>query len=145
MLKTRLLHPEILRALASSGHFSQVLVADGNYPVASHCGPNATRVFLNLCPGVARTTDVLSVLVATIPVQAAALMQLPDGEPAAVHEEYRALLPPEATVTKLERNAFYEAVRSPLTTLVIATGETRRFANILLTMGVVKLATGEGS
>jgi L-fucose mutarotase len=143
MLKTRLLHPEILRALASSGHFSQVLVADGNYPVASHCGPNATRVFLNLCPGIARTTDVLSVLVATIPVQAAALMQLPDGESAAVHEEYQALLPPEASVTKLERSAFYDAVRSPLTTLVIATGETRRFANILLTMGVVKLQMGE--
>ena len=53
------------------------------------------------------------------------------------------MLPPEATVTKLERSAFYEAVRSPLTTLVIATGETRRFANILLTMGVVKLGTGE--
>ena len=32
MLKTKLLHPEILRVLASSGHFSQVLIA-----IASGC------------------------------------------------------------------------------------------------------------
>ncbi len=143
MLKTTLLHPEILRALASSGHFSQVLVADGNYPVASHCGPNAARVFLNLVPGIVATTEVLAALLSTIPVQAAALMQLPAGEAAPVQDEYRAMLPREATVTTLERHAFYEAVRSPLTTLVIATGDTRRFANLLLTIGVVKLEAGE--
>jgi glycerate kinase len=31
MLKTRLLHPEILAGLAVSGHFAQVLIADGNF------------------------------------------------------------------------------------------------------------------
>ena len=138
MLKTCLLHPEILRALASSGHFSQVLVADGNFPVASHRGPNATTVFLNLAPDRVRTTDVLPVLLATVPVQAAALMQLPDGESAPVQDEFEATLPPEAIVTRLARGAFYDAVRSPQTTLVIATGDTRRFANVLLTIGVVK-------
>jgi L-fucose mutarotase/ribose pyranase (RbsD/FucU family) len=35
MLKTHLLHPEILSALAASGHFSQVLIADGKF-LASH-------------------------------------------------------------------------------------------------------------
>jgi RbsD / FucU transport protein family. len=32
MLKTRLLHPEILAALGEAGHGAQVLIADGNYP-----------------------------------------------------------------------------------------------------------------
>ena len=35
MLKTKLLHPEILAVLGSNGHGSRVLVADGNYPFAT--------------------------------------------------------------------------------------------------------------
>lgn len=143
MLKTRLLHPEILRALASSGHGSQVLVADGNYPVASRCGTNATRVFLNLTAGIPRATDVLAVLVDTIPIQSATLMQIPNGERAPVHDEFVGLMPQGTAVAHLERYAFYDAASSPLTSLVIATGETRRFANILLTIGVIKLDSSE--
>jgi L-fucose mutarotase len=143
MLKTRLLHPEILRALASSGHFSQVLVADGNYAVASRSGANATKVFLNLMAGIPKTTDVLAALVDTIPIQSAALMQIPNGERAPVHDESVSLLPAGTPVAYLERQAFYDAVCSPLTSLVIATGETRRFANVLLTIGVVKRELSE--
>ena len=51
MLKTKLLHPEILRVLGSSGHFSQILIADGNYPFISRSGPRATTVYLNLMAG----------------------------------------------------------------------------------------------
>lgn len=143
MLKTRLLHPEILRVLGSSGHFSQVLIADGNYPFASRSGPNATVVYLNLTPGIPKTTDVLRVLLDVIPVQAAAVMQVPEGQAAPVLDESIAMLPPGLEVTRLERYAFYDAVCSPNTTLVIATGETRRFANLLLTIGVVKLEPNE--
>lgn len=50
MLKTKLLHPEILRVLGSCGHFSQVLIADGNYPFISRSPATATKVFLNLTP-----------------------------------------------------------------------------------------------
>ena len=39
MLKTRLLHPEILNALARAGHGSRVLIADGNYPFATEAAP----------------------------------------------------------------------------------------------------------
>jgi L-fucose mutarotase len=41
-------------------------------------------------------------------------------------------------LTKLERFAFYEAVKSPAICLVVATGEQRIYANLLLTIGVVK-------
>ncbi len=143
MLKTRLLHPEILRVLASSGHFSQILIADGNYPVLSHSHPEAARVYLNLMPGIPRATDVLQALLATIPVQAAAVMQIPSGEEAPIMAEYRALLPEGVEIERLARQDFYAAVRSPLTTLVIATAETRRFANLLLTLGVVRLEQDE--
>jgi L-fucose mutarotase len=46
-------------------------------------------------------------------------------------------------VKRLERFAFYDAVCSPWTSLVIATGESRRFANLLLTIGVVRLEQSE--
>ena len=35
MLKYRLLHPELLRALGEAGHGARVLVADGNYPLVT--------------------------------------------------------------------------------------------------------------
>jgi L-fucose mutarotase len=139
MLKTPLLHPEILRALARSGHGSQVLVADGNFASASRVGPNASLVFLNLTADIPKTTEVLAVLVESVPIQSATLMQPAKGMLAPVQDELRRLLPPDATAQGLERQAFYDAVGSPLTTLVIATGDTRRFANILLTIGVVRL------
>ncbi len=143
MLKTKLLHPEILRVLGSSGHFSQILIADGNYPFVSRSGAGATKVYLNLMPGIPKTTDVLEALLEMTPFQEATVMQIPNGEKAPVHEEYRAMLPSGIEIKSLERQAFYDAVCSPLTSLVIATAETRRFANLLLTIGVVKLEQSE--
>lgn len=143
MLKSKLLHPEILRVLASSGHFSQVLIADGNYPFASRSGPNATTVYLNLMPGIPRVTDVLEALLEMIPVQDAAVMQTPNGETPPIHDEFARMLPQDLEIKRLERYAFYDAACSPLTSLVIATAETRRFANLLLTIGVVKLEHNE--
>ncbi len=140
MLTTKLLHPDILAALARSGHFSQVLIADGNYPAASRSSPTAAKVFLNLMPGVVKTTEVLEALLDTIVVQEAAMMQLPPGEEAPVQDTYVRMLPSGLPVKYLERYAFYDAVCSPNTTLVILTGDTRRFANLLLTIGVVKVA-----
>ncbi|HOS03406.1 MAG TPA: RbsD/FucU domain-containing protein, partial [Candidatus Hydrogenedentes bacterium] len=35
MLKQRLIHPEILDALAAAGHGSKILITDGNYPAST--------------------------------------------------------------------------------------------------------------
>ena len=141
MLKTRLLHPEILATLAASGHFSQVLVADGNFPVAGNRGPNARVVHLNLTPGTLDAITVLDALLEVIPVQAATVMEPPAKFKPPIHELYRHKLGNEIIWTQMERWAFYEKIASPRTTLMIATGEQRRFANLLLEIGVVKLAT----
>jgi L-fuconate dehydratase len=60
MLTTTLIHPQILAALASAGHGSQVLVADGNYPFSTGAPAGAEWVFLNLAPGLLDVTQVLS-------------------------------------------------------------------------------------
>ena len=141
MLKIRLLHPEILAALAASGHFSQVLVADGNFPIAGYRGPNARVVHLNLTPGTLDAITVLDALLEVVPVQAATVMEPPADFKPPIHEIYRQRLGKEIIWTQMERWAFYEKIASPRTTLMVATGEQRRFANLLFEIGVVKLAT----
>lgn len=138
MLKTTLLHPEILYALGRAGHGARVLIADGNYPVSTGAPQTATKVFLNLSPGLVKVTDVLASLVATIPVEHALLMAAPDGASPPVHAEFRRLLPDGTSVAAKSRFDFYAEAKAADTALIIATGEERRFANILLTIGVMR-------
>lgn len=136
MLKTTLLHPEILYALGSAGHGSQILISDGNYPHATKSNPSAERVYLNLCPGVLNVTDVLKVIAGAVPIEAAHVMATADRSEPPIWDEFRALLPGQ-TLVPLGRFNFYEAASEPDVALVIATGEQRIYANILLTIGVV--------
>jgi L-fucose mutarotase/ribose pyranase (RbsD/FucU family) len=51
MLLGGILHPEILRGLGQAGHGAKILIADGNYPLATRSSGNSVRVYLNLAPG----------------------------------------------------------------------------------------------
>jgi L-fucose mutarotase len=137
MLKYQLLHPEILAALGGAGHGSKVLIADGNYPFATRAHPNARRVYLNLAPGLVTVTDVLRVLVGAIPIEMAQVMVPESGAEPSIFDEFRTILPTGLELQKLGRFEFYDAARDPDTALVIATGEQRIYANLLLTVGVV--------
>jgi len=137
MLKTGLLHPGILQALGEAGHGAQVLIADGNYPLRTRSSDAGHRVYLNLAPGLVTVTDVLRVLVDAIPVEAAHVMTPDDGTEPGVFAEFRQLLP-GIELERLGRFPFYEAARGPDVALAIATGEERIYANLLLTIGVVK-------
>ena len=136
MLKSQLLHPDILCALAGAGHGAQVLIADGNYPSSTGSAPGATRVYLNLAPGLISATDALRVLATAIPIEAAHVMQTADGSEPPIFDAFRALLP-ETPLQPVERFAFYAQASQPQTCLVIATGEQRIYANVLLTIGVI--------
>jgi L-fucose mutarotase len=136
MLKTRLLHPQILQALGEAGHGAQVLIADGNYPLLTRSNPASHRVFLNLAPGQLTVTDVLAVLAEAIPIEAAHVMGPDDGSEPGIYADFRELLP-ATELQRLGRFAFYDMARGPDTALAIATGEQRIYGNILLTIGVV--------
>lgn len=136
MLRYKLLHPEILAALGSMGHGAQILIADGNYPFATRSHPQARRVYLNLAPGMLNATDVLTALVDAIPIEAAHVMVPDSGDEPAIFGEFRALMP-AMQLYILRRYEFYEAAGAPDVALVIATGERRVYANLLLTIGVV--------
>ncbi len=137
MLTSRLTHPEILGALASAGHGSQVLIADGNYPFSTGANPAARRVFLNLTRGFAPVDEVLAVLAAAMPIEAAHVMVPDEGPEPPIFQSFRDVLPEGVALQPLGRFAFYDAARGPDVALVIATGEQRVYANILLTIGVV--------
>lgn len=137
MLKQRLLHPEILDALAASGHGSKVLICDGNYPASTRVGENADIVYLNLAPGKPTATEVLEVLLTAMPVEAAAVMEPDSGPEPPIFEEFRNLLPKDVELSKRGRFEFYEEASDSDTCLQVVTGEQRIYANLLLTVGVV--------
>lgn len=138
MLKTKLLHPEILSILGSNGHGSKILIADGNFPFSTCPPPSAQKVYLNFAPGMLGVIDVLSVLKDYIPIESVIVMASPDESKQTIHSEFEEILGSNISMKKNKRFEFYEEVKSSDTCLVIATGETKRFANILLVMGVIK-------
>jgi len=143
MLKTAVIHPTIMEALGRSGHFSQVVIADGNLPVGSMTGPNSITVHLNFRPGMLDALTVLEGLLEVCPIQGAIVMQKPAEANAEIHHSYKKLLG-DITWDTMERWTFYDKIRAPETTLIIQTGEQRRFANIILTVGIVKMAEENG-
>jgi L-fucose mutarotase len=113
-----------------------VLIADGNYPFITRAHPAAKRVYLNLAPGMLSVTDVLEVLVTAIPIEAAHVMTTDDGTRPSIYDDFERILP-DLDLQQHTRFPFYDLARDPDTALVIATGEQRVYANILLTIGVV--------
>ncbi|MCK9794591.1 RbsD/FucU family protein [Isoptericola sp. 4D.3] len=144
MLRYELLHPGLVAALAAAGHGSRVLLADANYPHSTGARPGAARVHLNLRPGLLTVDQVLEVLLDAVPVESAAVMVpggvsgdvVAAGEEIPAHTGYRGLLGPGVGWDELDRFAFYDAARSDDVAVLVATGDQRVYANLLLTLGV---------
>ena len=141
MLKLKLLHPDILMALGSSGHGAKVLIADGNFPLSTRTPEHCKKVFLNLSPDMLTVTDILKVIKDYIPIETCVLMSSPDEVEQPIHTEFREILGPDIVLKREKRFEFYREVKSENTCLAIATGETRRFGNILIIIGNVKPST----
>ncbi len=147
MLKGHLIHPEILHALGGAGHAARVVISDGNFPHNIKVGPNGRLVYLNLAPGLLGVCEVLKVLISAIPIEAAAVMDtektgayVVPKDPEIWDDFSRILQPTDCAgkLTRIERHAFYAAASAPDVCLTIATGEQRIYANLLLTIGVVR-------
>ena len=135
MLTTKLIHPQIMAALAKCGHGSKILIADGNYPLAEKSG-NAEKVFLGLVRGTPTVTDVLDALLSVINVEKAEVMVPEDGSEPPIFEEFREQLG-GMELSGLGRYEFYDAcMAEDAIVLAISTGEQRVFANLLITVAV---------
>ncbi len=137
MIKYRLLHPQLLSVLGRAGHGNRILIADANYRFVTGAPPQAEKIYLNFMPGQLSAIQVLTGLLDAVPAEAAYAMLMDDGQEPSIASDFRALLPKNINLNLLERYKFYEQVESPQTILVIATGEQRLFANLLLEIGVV--------
>jgi L-fucose mutarotase len=135
MILGDLIHPQLLSALASTGHGSKILLSDGNFPHVTGAAAGATRIYLNVSPGLLSVDQVLAALISAVPIEAAETMSPPDGDEPPAISGYRAALR-GVEFTGHERAAFYAAARHPDVAIVVATGDQRVFANLLLTIGV---------
>ena len=127
------INPYILAAVSRLGHGDKILIADGNYPLATKTG-NAEKIWVSLSPGIPTVTDVLAALQSIINVEAAAVMQPSEGPDPEIFKEFESMLP-ELELQKLGRYEFYDECTVQPLSLAIATGEKRTFANLLLTVG----------
>ena len=146
MLNTPLLHPDILRILARSGHHSKVLIADGNYPAANKRGPRAELVSLQLMPGVPTVAQVFEAILGTVQIDEVNTMGVDrtesyaaatPGDPA-VWADDRRLLAASGSKSVLEpivKWDFYKAVASDDHVLTIQTADKAPWANLLLSVG----------
>ena len=144
MLKSQLLHPDILRVAARAGHHSKILIADGNYPASTKKGPHAELVCLQLTPGVPTVTQVLRALLGALPIDHVNTMGIPADDPYAqqgeppVWNEYRKVIAESGAKLELQpilKWDFYQQVESPDHILTIQTADQALWANVLLTMG----------
>lgn len=134
MLTGNCIHPDLMRVLSLLGHGDKILIADGNYPLASKTG-NAEKVWLGLNPGLPTTIDVLKTFQSVINIEKAEVMDPGDGSNPEIFDEFQKLLD-GMELSKLGRFSFYDTCCEPSLRLAVATGEKRTFANILITVGV---------
>ena len=136
-----ILSPELLKVLCEMGHGDEIVIADGNFPTES-VGKDAIVIRAD-GHGV---TELLEAVLTLIPLDQysdfqVALMSVVEGDPCkpVIWEDYKALLakyePEYGNIEMMERFAFYE--RAKRAYAIVASGETRIYANILLKKGVV--------
>jgi L-fucose mutarotase len=143
MLKTTLLHPDILRIVARGGHHSTILISDGNYPAANKKGPNAELICLQLMPGIPTVAQVLEALLSAVNVDIVNTMGIPADDPYAKFGEppawaqFRKLSSDSGvgTMAPISKWDFYKAVESPDHILTIQTADQALWANVLITLG----------
>lgn len=134
MLKGKLIHPEIMSALAYCGHGDKILIADGNYPLDSKTA-DADLVYLGLMPGSPTVPQVLEALQSVINIEKAEVMDPADGTTPEIFGTFQEMLE-GMELDLLGRYEFYDACCDKNVRLAISTGERRVFANLLITVGV---------
>ncbi|MDR1886362.1 MAG: RbsD/FucU family protein [Prevotellaceae bacterium] len=144
MLFTKCIHPQLLSALAKLGHGSWILISDGGYPHLTASNPNAEKVFLNLAQGLLNVTQILEVLKETVPVEAAAVMTPPDGAMQPVFDEYKSVMP-DVPFEYVRQFDFYERAKESNVGLLVASGDMRNYANLLIKVGFIRHPDGQGT
>lgn len=128
MLRHGILNARLAGALASLGHTHQVVIADAGLPLP-YGVPGCTIVDLTLVAGIPRFEQVLDAILNAIVVDRAEAALESQSHPA--HEWITARIDDLSLIPHEELKA-----RLPETQLVIRTGESTPYANVILHCGV---------
>ena len=135
MLRSPLIHPQLLAALGAAGHGARVLLADANYSHSTNVYPGAALIHLNVRPGLVTVDQVLEPVIDLVPVESVSVMQPDDGSTPEAFARYRELLGDRLPLRPLGRLEFYATCREADLAVCVATGDDRLYANVLLTVG----------
>ena len=135
----KIISPELLKVLCEMGHGDEIVIADANFPAAS-MARNLVRA-----DGIS-AVELLDAVLTLFPLdqydnEHFILMQKVPGDTVGteVWQEYTDVLKkhsPESEPSFVERFAYYERAKKAYA--VVATGEERQYANIILKKGCVK-------
>jgi L-fucose mutarotase len=134
-----ILPPDLLKILMEMGHGDEIIIADSNFPAASH----AQR--LVRCDGLP-APQLLDAILQLFPLDTyvklpVALMGIVSGDSYSpdIWPVYKKTIqkhePNFTDFEKMERHAFYDRARRAYA--IVASGETARYANLILKKGVL--------
>lgn len=133
------LHPDLLYLLAQMGHGDRLAIVDRNYPAESSGVPVVRLDGLDLLSALEAVLTVFPIdTFVDQPVGGMNQVDDPDAVPAVQAEAFALVAQVEGReigVERIERFAFYEAVRDCFA--VLTTTESRPYGCIILTKGVV--------
>ncbi|MBD3918654.1 fucose isomerase [Paenibacillus sp. PR3] len=134
-----IISPDLLKILMEMGHGDELVIADGNFPAASHT-QRLVRLDGHGVP------EVLDAVLSLLPLDQyvdmpAAVMGVVPGDPVVpvIWEQYAALTQKHEgksiQIEELERFAFYERAKHAYA--IVATSERAQYANIIVKKGCV--------
>eukprot|EP00055_Hartaetosiga_balthica_P014237 m.77123 g.77123 ORF g.77123 m.77123 type:complete len:155 (+) comp8535_c1_seq2:1658-2122(+) len=139
------LPPELLFAIAKMGHGDELVIADANFPAESvgACTPGGVVRCdgLDACTLLDALLQLLPLDETTSPCALMAMMEMhvEQGWKVSIWDQYKEIVGKyekgEVEFTEVERFAFYERAKKAY--VVVATGESALYANLILKKGII--------
>jgi L-fucose mutarotase len=133
----KIISPDLMKVLMEMGHGDELVIADGNFPAASH----TSRLIHCSGHGVPELLEAILTLVPldTYSEKPVALMQVVAGDTVEtpIWKRYQDIVQAKgsAEFDYVERFEFYERAKKAYA--IVATGESALYANIILKKGVI--------
>ena len=133
-----ILSPDLLATLRAMGHGDEIAIVDGNYPALEHARRLVRLDGLPIIPVINAILEILPVddFIENALFRSAKGSAVNAVEP--VHQEMQTICnthAPGRTLTVLAGLPFYDRVKAAHT--VVATGEPRLYANMIIRKGVI--------
>jgi L-fucose mutarotase len=135
----KIISPELIKVLMEMGHGDEIVLADGNFPAASH----STRLIR--CEG-NEVNELLDAILRFFPLDTysaypVSLMEVVEGDPVVpvIWDTYQSTIknadPNFREFEMVDRFEFYERAKNAYA--IVATSESALYANLILKKGVV--------